>query len=124
LKAPLVEIYKGDSKRYYPREFGPLGDGVLVELHIDHTVSIGEVYFDIQPHFPCFALFLDSSNSLVLKPTGRGGDEYIRVGIAKFLRPDIQLPTDLLGWMKIHKAENVRWGPITNTDMRVFVTIV
>jgi hypothetical protein len=45
----------------------PLGFGILASIHLPHGVSYGNAFFDTEPHFPCFALFLDSSNSLILK---------------------------------------------------------
>jgi hypothetical protein len=45
----------------------PLGFGILASIHLPHGISHGETFFDTEPHFPCFALFLDSSHSLILK---------------------------------------------------------
>jgi hypothetical protein len=86
---------------------------------------MGGAYFDFHPQFPCFALFLDPSNSLILSPTGKAEDEYTRIGIAKFLRTQNQRTTEPF----IIQGENMRvgnvpWGPITDKDARAFVKIV
>jgi hypothetical protein len=85
---------------------------------------MGRVHFDIQPQFPCFALFLDSSNSLVLKPTGNAEDEYVRIGIAKFLRTRKQQEIKPLDIKKTSGPQRVPWGPITDTHARAFVKII
>jgi hypothetical protein len=95
---------------------------------------LGETFFDVQPHFPCFALFLDSSNALALQPTGKTQHEYTRIGIAKFLRTQKQraenpIPSWELGTNIYNDAEegdisSVPWGPITESDERVLITIV
>ena len=107
---------------------------MLTELHLDHDVSLGETFFDVQPHFPCFALFLDSSNALVLKPTETTEHEYIRIGIAKFLRtqeqrienpmPSLELAVNIYRDAEESDISKVPWGPITESDARVLVTIV
>ena len=86
---------------------------------------MGEAYFDFHLQFPCFPLFLDPSNSLILKPTGKAEDEYTRIGIAKFLRTQSQriaepavIREEKLRW------EDVPWGPITDQDARACVKIV
>jgi len=65
--------------------------GTPVEIHLDHGVSIGVAFFDIEVHFPSFALFLDDSNALILKPTGRAKKEFERIGIARFIRTKSQI---------------------------------
>jgi hypothetical protein len=112
----------------------PLGFGVLTELHLSHGVSLGETFFDVRPHFPCFALFLDSSNALVLQRAGMTQNEYGRIGIAKFLRTHEQraknpLPSRELGVSVYNDAEEsivstVPWGPISESDEEALITII
>jgi hypothetical protein len=91
---------------------------------LDHGVSTGFALFDVEAYFPSFALFLDSSHSLILKPTGKAENEYGRIGIANFLRTDRQQATKPYITLEPLKPENVSFGPITNQDARTFVTIV
>jgi hypothetical protein len=79
---------------FRPSKLDPLGFGVLVQFTLSHAVSAdgtvysgvsyGEAVFDVEPRFPCFALFLDSSNALLLQNTDNGSrDVFKRVGLAK-----------------------------------------
>jgi hypothetical protein len=85
---------------------------------------MGEVYFDVQPHFSCFGLFLDPSNCLILKPTDREYSEYTRIGIAKFLRRQSQRAANPFNIWAPSKKDNVPFGPISDMDVRSLVTIV
>lgn len=116
-----------------------LGLGVLSEICIGDTggVSLGDVFFDTQPCFPCHALFLDSSNALVLEATEDGTGEFRRIGIAKFLRTAEQRanepllnkgmietsPDSLLAAIK-SGMPMPPWGPITENIARTTITIV
>jgi hypothetical protein len=125
-QAPLMEIFKADpSTKVDSSE--PLGLGTRVELRFQHGVSLGEVFYDLRPQFPCFALFLDSQNALVLsrRPRSKDGSDngYMRVGIARFLRTMEQRDKDPF-WGKDGKLPaGVPWGPATEHDARSFVTI-
>ena len=131
-QGPLLEMHR--SKRTTWDAKDPLGLGVLSEVHLDSGVSLGEAFFDLRPQFPCFAFFLDSSNCLVLKETGRRDHEYTRIGIAKFLRTDAQrrqhpLQSFTAGAHPLDEAETgmfpkAPWGPITESHPRTTVTIV
>ena len=114
-----------------------LGLGVLSEIHLSDGVSLGDAFFDAQPCFPCHALFLDSSNALVLKETTRGAGEFTRVGIAKFLRTERQRGDNPLPKTETIKADILTmvtllesgvpmapWGPLTKDAVRTTVTIV
>lgn len=123
-----------ESKRTNWDKQDPLGLGVLSEIHLGPDVSLGEAFFDIRPQFPCFAFFLDSSNCLILRETGRREHEYNRIGIAKFLRTHTQRKDDPLQNLTLRAnplddAETdmswkVPWGPITELYPRTTVTIV
>src|SRR5436190_19413213 len=91
-QAPLLEMKRRDLKNH-PGDEGVAAelryeskDGTLVEIHLDHGVSIGAAFFDFEVHFPSFALFLDVSNALILTPTGGSKSEFERIGIARFIR--------------------------------------
>lgn len=108
---------------YKPDKQLPLGLGVLVELHLDHGVSMGNAFFDTGSHFPCFALFFDSSNALILTPNARNADDYVRIGIANFLRTDHQRSTRPM-YSESTGTVRVPYGPITVDDARVIVTVI
>jgi hypothetical protein len=63
-------------------------DGTLVQIHLPYGVAIGVAYFDFEINFPSFALFLDISNALIVKPTGNGKDSFERIGISRFVRAE------------------------------------
>lgn len=120
-----------------PSSSDALGLGVLSEIRLSDGVSLGDAFFDAQPCFPCHALFLDSSNALVLKETGRGAGEFARVGIAKFLRTarqraDSPLPAKDTVDARIETVVTLGqsgmpmppWGPITEDAVRTTITIV
>ena len=46
------------------------------------VVKQGSARFDLDPSFPCVALFLDSEHALILR--GGQGGQYSRIGIANF----------------------------------------
>jgi hypothetical protein len=132
----LVKMNKAAANNT-PGSSDALGMGVLSEIHLSDGVSLGDAFFDTQPCFPCHALFLDSSNALMLKETGRGAGEFTRVGIAKFLRTARQRADNPLPETETIKAsiETVTtlsqsgvpmapWGPITENFVRTTVTIV
>jgi hypothetical protein len=102
----------------------PLGLGNLVELRLDHGLSLGEAYFDLEPDFTCFGLFLDSQNALILKKKGNPKSEFARVGIAKFLRTKSQREAEPFFEPGTIQPRHVPWGPMTENDERTMVTIV
>lgn len=117
-----------------PGSSDALGLGVLSEICLSDGVSLGDAFFDTQPCFPCHALFLDSSNALVLKETGRGAGEFTRVGIATFRRTARQRADNPLPGMEMVENTIITlsescvpmapWGPITENAVRTTVTIV
>jgi hypothetical protein len=46
------------------------------------TIRKGSANFDLEPEFPCVALFLDGTHALILKE--KPGGAYTRVGFAMF----------------------------------------
>ena len=114
-----------------------LGLGVLSEIRLSDGLSLGDAFFDAQPCFPCYALFLDSSNALILKETGGGASEFTRVGVAKFLRTARQRADEPLPETETMKADTMAvvklaesgvpmapWGPITKDAVWTTVTII
>jgi len=85
---------------------------------------LGEAYFDFEPYFPCFGLFLDPQNALILKKTENAEDEYTRIGIAKFLRTQSQREAEPFFQLEPFRLRYVPWGPMTENDERVLVTII
>jgi len=69
-------------------------------------------------------MFLDSSNALILKPTGNAIHVYTRIGIANFLRTESQRKMAPM----VSKDEGlieVPFGPISDVDQPlVLVTII
>jgi len=63
--------------------FNYLGAHVPIELHRDHNVSKGKAFFDLEPQFPCSALFLDPQYALLIK-LGKSQKEFRRIGIGYF----------------------------------------
>lgn len=146
MQAPLIEI-KRSPPNFNPDPTDPIGFGVIAKLDLSHGESVGEAYFDVEPVFPCFALFVDSSNALILQPreaairqsprprvpSGRdaqpqGADQdlegaYVRIGIAKFLRTQSQREQESLLSLE---AEFTRqpFGPIRPGDEKAVVTVV
>lgn len=120
-----------------PGRFDAIGLGVLSEIRLGEDVSLGDAFFDTQPCFPCHAMFLDPSNALILKETGKGAGEFARVGIAKFLRTATQRAENPLPMYETFDADSKSLialgesgvpmpplGPITEHDARTTVTIV
>jgi hypothetical protein len=113
----------------------PLGFGALVQFQYDEGlmvegkffdgISYGEAFFDVLPTFPCFALFLDPQNALLLsKRTGPNG-VYKRVGLGKFLRSNSQRYKEPLADTKPKlKFNEVPYGPMTRDRPKTFVTII
>jgi hypothetical protein len=117
-----VEIFRAGP--YIIDRSEPLGFGNLVELHLNHGLSLGEAYFDFEAWFPCFGLFLDSQNALILKKTDDAGNKYTRIGIAKFLRSQSQREAAPFLNIEPLQLNYVPWGPVTENDKRVCVTII
>lgn len=114
-QAPLLDIRDPHSEN----EQGPLYHGTPVEIHFAHGIAKGAAFFDDQPYFPCFALFLDITSSLVLKKTEKAG-EYKRIGVARFIRTTgqrVEAP-DAVGTL------DKPLGPISEYDVRTLVRIV
>ena len=83
--------------RYRPSPYEPLGFGKFVAIALgdggDRShISYGEAHFDTpgDEEYPCYAMFLDSSNALLLKEGGPGNADFERIGVAKFLRTGAQ----------------------------------
>lgn len=134
IKAPLVEIIRVDPS-YQPDKTEPLGFGVLVQFQYDDGltvegkffdgISYGEAFFDVHPAFPCFALFLDPQNALLLNKRTESNDVYKRVGLGKFLRSSSQQYTEPLAEFKPKlKINSVPYGPMTRDRPKKFVTII
>lgn len=126
-------MYKTDPSREHI-DGDLLGFGVRTEIHLPHGVSFGEAFFDVQPYFPSFVLFLDSSNCLVLKRTGNAEQEYRRIGIARFLRtsrqraeiptPTVALDNNSLKELAAGDGYDVPLGPITGDYEHTSITII
>jgi hypothetical protein len=120
----------------------PIGFGTLVQFQLDagitqngkhhDGISYGEAFFDIAPSFPCFALFLDASNALLLQ---KQQWDYKRVGLGKFLRTNKQRQLEPLlsrpepGLDNGDRGtglrnENVPYGPIGHKHPCTTVTII
>jgi hypothetical protein len=87
-------------------------------------ISYGEAFFDVAPSFPTYALFLDSSNALLLQ---RSGQNYKRVGLAKFLRTAKQrllVPLADRTSEPLLQREHIPYGPIGFRDACTTVTII
>jgi hypothetical protein len=100
-------------------EQGPLYHGTPVEIQFEHGVAKGAAFFDYQPHFPCFALFLDPTYSLVLKARDMAEKLYERIGIAKFIRSTGQRRT----MPEAYGTLDNPMGPVSDQDSRTTVTI-
>lgn len=108
----MKEILQADAS-FQPDPQDPLGFGVLSQLHLPHGISYGEAFFDLEPHFPCSALFLDTSNALLLAPSQASSPVFVRIGIAKFLRTDSQRKAMPLASTGPFPVNEVPYGPIT-----------
>lgn len=120
----------------------PIGFGTLAQFRLDtgitqngkhyDGISYGEVFFDIAPSFPCFAVFLDASNALLLQ---KSQTDYKRVGFGKFLRtnkqrrleplirqPEPGLDNDDRGAGL--RNESISYGPIGRKHPCTTVTII
>lgn len=97
-----------------------------IQLIYSGSVSRGFAIFDRGPVLPCFALFLDSESSLLLKRSEYDFDEFQRIGIAKFSRTESQ--QDCLAKETLSDAwtvsEESSWGPIDVMENPVTVTII
>lgn len=111
--------------QFVPSPYDPLGFGRLVEILVDNDVSHGEAFFDIdnESELPCLALFLDSSQALLLQRLRPQSQNFVRIGVAKFLRTHSQraaLPMN---------AENIieriiPYGPIGPQHPKAIVTVI
>ena|SRR6266498_2622595 len=119
MKRQDIKSHPGDERVAPQLRLGSK-DGTPVEIHLDHGVSIGVAFFDTEVHFPSFALFLDVSQSLILKPTGRAKKEFERIGIARFIRTQSQ--TNALP--DIYLSANRFSGPIIDGVPRSHIRIV
>ena len=95
-----------------------------MQIVVHDDISYGEAFFDMagEEHYPCFALFLDSSNAILVRESDLGGAPYTRVGIAKFLRTKSQriaLPMN----MDNINAKRIPYGPIGPEFQKTVVTI-
>jgi len=100
-----------------------VGFGTFVKLQLSHEISVGSAFFDIEPQFPCSALFLDSQNCLILKPHGEGSNTFSRIGIGRFMRTPLQMSLEPLYDKATNRHYQVPCGPITKNDACTIVTI-
>lgn len=98
---------------------------MLAEIIIENDASYGEAFFDlnIDVDFPCFALFLDSSQALLLRSLNEQLNHFRRIGIAKFLRTQSQRMALPMNVENITQRR-ILYGPITSQYPRSIVTIV
>lgn len=69
-------------------------------------------------------MFLDASNSLILKPMGNSANVYTRVGVANFLRTQSQREAAPI-ISKFDGLQFVPFGPMSDIDQDlVLVTII
>jgi len=122
LRGPVKVITKAPPS-FKPSPYDPLGFGVLVQMEHSTGPSYGEAYFDFEPQFPCHALFLDPSNALLLVVSKGKPDEYVRIGIAKFLRTEHQRNTEPIWPDDGSGLRMVPYGPMMKNDLSE-VTIV
>lgn len=96
-----------------------------VKVRKNNETAPGFAAFDIEGHFPCFALFLDSANALILRKF-REGFEFQRIGVASFLPiPSQQNESHTMGSRGIlHTSKKVAMGPIRANDLCSRVKIV
>jgi len=90
LQAPIFEIKTKASKELPEAAQYGSTRGLPVEIYLDHGTSTGIACFDIEAYFPCFAMFLDCSNSLILRKKDVDVNTYQRIGTADFLRTEKQ----------------------------------
>jgi hypothetical protein len=57
---------------------------ISTQLVFKDNVFKGESHFDIEPEFPCFALFIGQTAALLIKPASRRQIEFVRIDIARF----------------------------------------
>ncbi|PKY04370.1 HET-domain-containing protein [Aspergillus campestris IBT 28561] len=127
--APLFKISQCPPDAKIDKK-DPIGFGTLVQFQLDagitlegnhyDGISYGEGFFDVAPSFPCYALFLDSSNALLLQSSQQ---KYKRVGFGRFLRTNKQRVLKPLlyqqepgidddGQGALPRRENIPYGPI------------
>jgi hypothetical protein len=103
----------------------PLGFGVLVKISVGGDTSHGTAHFDLaadEPHFPCSALFLDSSNALILRRKAEQREVYTRIGCGKFLRTESQRRASPL-FTTVTSERTVPYGPISDDCPKAVVTV-
>ncbi|KAK4233393.1 heterokaryon incompatibility protein-domain-containing protein [Achaetomium macrosporum] len=134
LWAPLVEVFPCEPS-FQPSKHDPISFGVLVQFTLAHIVSpdgtefpdisYGEAFFDVGQRFPCFVLFLDSSNALLLERVDDCSrpNTFKRVGLARFLRTGAQRRMEPLTFNG-HRPWGVPYGPMTDSHPRCTVTII
>jgi hypothetical protein len=88
-----------------------------VEIQTIDGPSSGIAYFDEEPHFPSFALFLDVAQALVLK-RDESKDVYTRIGVASFSLTETQ------SQKRGTSGDRDDFGPIKRDESRVTVTII
>ena len=102
LKAPLYAVQPGWSDR----PAGKLGPySTRIEITTAKGPCGGIAYFDGQPEFPSFAVFLDTGTAILVRVretiTEDGNAVYVRIGAASFVLED----------------------PISQADPRIIITI-
>jgi hypothetical protein len=118
----LKQISQADPS-FRPDPQDPLGFGIISQLRLSHGISYGEAFFDLQPQYPCSALFLDPANALLLIPSDTNSSAFVRIGTAKFLRTDHQRRTMPLASFNPTRYNRVPYGPMTSEDGQSEVTI-
>jgi hypothetical protein len=78
---------------------------------------MGSAFFDIEPYFPCSALFIDPANCLLLKRHGKFPESYTRIGLGTFMRTMRQRS------VRLTTGGYTVFGPVTMNDPRQFITI-
>lgn len=90
IKAPLIEIRSNLDITRNKAKF-PYSASVCYESHNSKTQ--GTAFFDFDPQFPCYTLFLSPERALLLR---RGTDEgtHIRIGVVNWY-PERTIRTDV-----------------------------
>ncbi|KIM99406.1 hypothetical protein OIDMADRAFT_56541 [Oidiodendron maius Zn] len=125
LKGPLHSVRRAPPD-YRPRKEEPLGFGVFMTVQTVGGMAFGEAYFDIESEKQdqCMALFLDTSNALLLTPVDGRPGTFTRLGTAKFLRTSEQRRKEPLYDSRTNTANKVPYGPATSGNSMSEVIIV
>ena len=95
-----------------------------VEITVNEEVSVGFAHFDVESYFPCFVLFLDNKHALIIRQAAMTSI-YKRIGVASF---NLTPSQNVKRREKVHLTGAYQdwdaYGPITDRDSRVIVTII